>query len=145
LNEKQIARFKRAFSLCDPRSEGVIPTAMLGAVMRSVGQNPSEADLIDMINELDADARGSVDFLQFLKLMVGKPNENDFEEELCKICRGFDRDGNGFVTLSDMRQILMSLGERISDQDIDEWLSEGEVDDNSQLNYEEFIKILISK
>jgi Ca2+-binding EF-hand superfamily protein len=39
----------------------------------------------------------------------------------------------------------MSLGERISDQDIDEWLSEGEVDDNSQLNYEEFIKILISK
>ena len=34
----------------------------LGTVMRSLGQNPSEAELQDLINEVDADGNGTIDF-----------------------------------------------------------------------------------
>lgn len=30
--------------------------------MRSLGQNPSESELQDMINEVDADSNGTIDF-----------------------------------------------------------------------------------
>lgn len=57
LTEEQIAEFKEAFSLFDKDGDGTITTKELGTVMRSLGQNPTEAELQDMINEVDADGR----------------------------------------------------------------------------------------
>ncbi|VDM94117.1 unnamed protein product, partial [Onchocerca ochengi] len=50
-----ICKFKEAFSLFDKDGDGTITTKELGTVMRSLGQNPTEAELQDMINEVDAD------------------------------------------------------------------------------------------
>ena len=49
------SEFKEAFSLFDKDGDGTITTKELGTVMRSLGQNPTEAELKDMINEVDAD------------------------------------------------------------------------------------------
>lgn len=49
------SEFKEAFSLFDKDGDGTITTSELGTVMRSLGQNPTEAELQDMINEVDAD------------------------------------------------------------------------------------------
>ena len=51
------AEFKEAFSLFDKDGDGTITTKELGTVMRSLGQNPTEAELQDMINEVDADGQ----------------------------------------------------------------------------------------
>jgi len=55
LTEEQIAEFQEAFSLFDKDGDGTITTKELGTVMRSLGQNPTQAELQDMINEVDAD------------------------------------------------------------------------------------------
>ena len=57
LTEEQIAEFQEAFSLFDKDGDGTITTKELGTVMRSLGQNPTEAELQDMINEVDADGK----------------------------------------------------------------------------------------
>ena len=46
----------------DKDGDGQITTKELGTVMRSLGQNPSESELQDMINEVDADNNGTIDF-----------------------------------------------------------------------------------
>lgn len=51
---------------------GCITTKELGTVMRSLGQNPTEAELQDMISEVDADQNGTIDFSEFLNLMARK-------------------------------------------------------------------------
>jgi calmodulin len=50
LTPEQIAEFKEAFSLFDKDGDGSITTRELGVVMRSLGQNPTEAELQDMVN-----------------------------------------------------------------------------------------------
>jgi calmodulin len=55
LTEEQIGEFKEAFSLFDRDGDGTITTNELGTVMRSLGQNPTESELQDMINEVDED------------------------------------------------------------------------------------------
>ena len=50
--------------------------------MRSLGQNPHDQELNDMINEIDEDGNGHVDFDEFLIMMSKKMKENDSDEEL---------------------------------------------------------------
>ena len=57
---------------------GTITTKELGTVMRSLGQNPTEAELQDMINEVDADGNGTIDFPEFLNLMQRKMQVRSF-------------------------------------------------------------------
>lgn len=54
------SEFKEAFSLFDKDGDGTITTKELGTVMRSLGQNPTEAELQDMINEVDADGENAI-------------------------------------------------------------------------------------
>lgn len=55
LTEEQIAEFKEAFNLFDREGKGVITTKDLGTIMRALGQNPTEAELQQLINEVDTD------------------------------------------------------------------------------------------
>lgn len=55
---------------------GCITTKELGTVMRSLGQNPTEAELQEMIHEVDADGNGTIDFPEFLNLMARKMKVN---------------------------------------------------------------------
>uniref|UniRef100_A0A8C5EU68 EF-hand domain-containing protein n=1 Tax=Gouania willdenowi TaxID=441366 RepID=A0A8C5EU68_GOUWI len=59
--------------------------------MRSLGQNPTEAELQDMINEVDADGNGTIDFPEFLTMMARKMKDTDSEEEIREAFRVFDK------------------------------------------------------
>ena len=114
LTEEQISEFKEAFALFDKDGDGTITTKELGTVMRSLGQNPTEAELQDMINEVDADGNGTIDFPEFLTLMARKIKDTDTEEELREAFKVFDRDGNQLISAADLRQILTTLGDNLS-------------------------------
>ena len=103
LTDEQIAEFKEAFALFDKDGDGTITTKELGTVMRSLGQNPTEAELQDMINEVDADGNGTIDFPEFLNLMARKMKDTDSEEELKEAFKVFDKDGNGFSSVATPR------------------------------------------
>ena len=59
-------------------------------MLRAMGQNPTEAELQDMVNEVDKDGTGSIDFPEFLTMMRMKSNEENAEEELREAFRVFD-------------------------------------------------------
>ncbi|XP_059453089.1 calmodulin-like [Corylus avellana] len=86
LTEEQIAEFKEAFSLFDKDGDGCITTKELGTVMRSLGQNPTEAELQDMINEVDADQNGTIDFSEFLNLMARKMKVSSIQCQSISYC-----------------------------------------------------------
>eukprot|EP00798_Chlamydomonas_sp_ICE-L_P031457 gene31457-6640_t len=127
------------------RGAGTITTKELGTVMRSLGQNPTEAELQDMINEVDADGNGTIDFPEFLCLMARKMKETDQEEELREAFKVFDKDGNGFISASELRHVMTNLGERLTDEEVDEMIREADVDGDGQVNYEEFVNMMLSR
>ncbi|KAL2938160.1 Calmodulin-related protein [Bienertia sinuspersici] len=140
LSDDQISEFKEAFSLFDKDGDGCITTKELGTVMRSLGQNPTEAELQDMINEVDADGNGTIDFPEFLNLMARKMKDTDSEEELKEAFRVFDKDQNGFISAAELRHVMTNLGEKLTDEEVDEMIREADVDGDGQINYEEFVK-----
>jgi len=145
LTEEQIAEFKEAFSLFDKDADGTITTKELGTVMRSLGQNPTEAELEDMINEVDVDQNGTIDFMEFLNLMAKKMKESDTEEELIEAFKVFDRDGNGYISAAELRHVMCNLGEKLTDEEVDDMIREADVDGDGEINYQEFVKMMVAK
>ncbi|XP_058285449.1 calmodulin-like protein 3 [Hylobates moloch] len=132
LTEEQITEFKEAFSLFDKDGDGCITTRELGTVMRSLGQNPTEAELRDMMSEIDRDGNGTVDFPEFLGMMARKMKDTDNEEEIREAFRVFDKDGNGFVSAAELRHVMTRLGEKLSDEEVDEMIRAADTDGDGQ-------------
>ncbi|XP_041364814.1 calmodulin-A-like [Gigantopelta aegis] len=140
LTEEQIAEFKEAFSLFDKDGDGTITTSELGIVMRSLGQNPTDAELQDMINEVDTDGNGTIEFEEFLHMMSRKMPETDNDEELREAFRVFDKDGNGYISAAELRHVMQNLGEKLTDEEVKEMIREADLDGDGMVNYEDFME-----
>jgi calmodulin len=81
LTEEQIAEFKEAFSLFDRDDNGAIASKDLGIVMRSLGVNPTQAEITDWINELNQETPGTIGFQEFVSIMSRKMGNNVVNEE----------------------------------------------------------------
>lgn len=67
--EEQVAIYEKAFAEYDRDGDGTMNTEELGVLMRELGQNPSAEELRIMIDNVDADGSGSIEFPEFLQLM----------------------------------------------------------------------------
>lgn len=145
LTEEQINEFKEAFSLFDKDGDGVISTQELGTVMRSVGHNPTEAEIQGMIQGVDVDASGTIDFAEFLTLMARRTREVDNEDELREAFRVFDKDGNGYISAAELRHVMTNLGEKLTDEEVNEMIKEADVDGDGRVYFEEYVRVLTEK
>ncbi|ELT93937.1 hypothetical protein CAPTEDRAFT_147994 [Capitella teleta] len=140
---EEIAEYQDAFALFDRDGNGTITTKELGRTMRQLGFHFGEQDLHDMINEVDADGNGTMDFPEFLALMARKMNSEDIEEEMKEAFRVFDKDGNGFISTAELRHVMVNLGERLADDEVEEMIREADMAGDGQINYEEFVKLMM--
>ncbi|XP_076096051.1 uncharacterized protein LOC143067009 isoform X1 [Mytilus galloprovincialis] len=145
LSEDQIAEFKEAFSLFDKDGDGTITTKELGTVMRSLGQNPTESELQDMINEVDIDGNGQIDFEEFLQMMAKKMKDTDTEEEMKEAFKVFDRDNNGFISAQELRLVMANLGEKLTDEEVEEMIKEADMNGDGQVDYTEFVVMMTKR
>jgi len=123
--------------------DGTIGVGQLGTVMRALGQNPTDAEIQDMVNEVDADGNGTIEFPEFLTLMARKMKDTDSEEDIMEAFKLFDKDGNGCISASELRHVMTNLGEKLDDEEVDEMVREADIDGNGQINYEEFVKMMM--
>ena len=136
LTEEKIQEFKEAFEIFDKDKDGYITVKELGEIMKQLNQLPSELELQDMINEVDVDGNGNIDFKEFLGLMARKMRDTDTEEELIEAFKVFDRDGNGLISAGELKHVMISLGEKITDEEVEEMIKEADIDGDGFINYE---------
>ena len=68
--------------------------------------------------------------------MMSKRRKNkDSEDELKEAFKVFDKDGNGFISAAELRHVMTNLGEKLTDEEIDEMIKEADIDDDGQVNY----------
>ncbi|CAN6597792.1 calmodulin [Trichomonascus vanleenenianus] len=135
--------YKDAFALFDKKGTGQIPAEALGDLLRAVGQNPTLAE----IDELERTVSTEFDFETFVKIVnrpdgfrpLGEP------EDYIRGFQVFDKDQTGFIGVGELRYILTSLGEKLTDAEVDELLKGVNVTRDGNVNYNEFVKSILAQ
>jgi Ca2+-binding EF-hand superfamily protein len=142
--EDQISEFREAFQLFDRTGDERIKLNQAGDVFRALGQNPTNAQVMKVLNNPKPEemATKSLTFDEFLPMLATISKQQDQQgsyEDFVEGLRVFDKEGNGTVNSAELRHVLGTLGEKLNEDEIDQLLT-GQEDNNGQINYEEFIK-----
>jgi Ca2+-binding EF-hand superfamily protein len=159
--------YKEAFSLFDKRGNGRVSLESLGDLLRACGQNPTLAEIRDLEKTVGGDCTFSTPSLSFTRTKTTAYPDNcfsvtvDFEsfskvlnrpggfrdpgepEEYCRGFQVFDKDMTGYIGVGQLRYILTNLGEKMSDEEVDELLKA--VDTSSgEINYTELVRTILA-
>ncbi|CAF2596906.1 unnamed protein product [Rotaria sp. Silwood2] len=145
-SEEQIAVYEESFSLLDKDGDGNISNHEIRCLMNSLGYAPSEEDISSVISKVDINGDGSVDFHEFLTMMRRRKSTGESDTELQQVFNVFDKNKDGFIDKDELYDMLLRLGENITDEDVTEMIEEADCFDNDgKVSYEEFKAILHSK
>ncbi|KAJ2773363.1 hypothetical protein IWQ56_001023 [Coemansia nantahalensis] len=210
--------YREAFSLFDKDGSGTITSDELRELLKSLGHRPSDQELSDMINEVDMDGNGEIDFDEFVGMMerqrartfitdaeletvfnkvdedkdgsisdrqahaavkllgyalddkpvaavlngaAAKPTldlaaftalvralpplPEDPDAEYKEAFNVFDKDGNGRISKTELRQVMVSLGENLNDDEIDAMFGEADTNKDDAISFDEFKAMMKGK
>ncbi|MBZ3885139.1 Myosin light chain 6B [Sciurus carolinensis] len=146
-NKDQLEEFKEAFELFDGVGDGKILYSQCGDVMRALGQNPTNAEVLKVLGNPKGDELKTrrVDFETFLPMLqaVAKNRDQGTYEDYLEGLRVFDKEGNGKVMGAELRHVLTTLGEKMTEEEVETVLA-GHEDSNGCINCEAFLKHILS-
>ena len=108
-------------------------------MMRSLGQDPTEREMEEIMTELDADGNGCIDFDEFILMMSLL---QDPEDEMQKAFRVFDEDDSGTITADELRTTMGRLGVKLSDLEVEDMIEECDTDGDGEISYPEFAHMM---
>ena len=71
---------------------------------------------------------------EFLTMMARKMKDTDSEEEIREAFKVFDRDNNGFISAAELRHVMTSIGEKLTDDEVDEMIREADQDGDGRID-----------
>ncbi len=136
LTEEKVAEIKEIFSSFDLDNDGTISTKELGTILRSLGEVPTEIEIQNSINEFDVDGNGTITYEEFLVMMGRQKKFTNIDDDIREAFRVFDKDGNGFMSIAELRHVMTDLGEKLTEEEVDEVFRGADLDGDGQINYE---------
>ena len=108
-----------------------------------LGQNPSEQELQEMVDEVDEDGSGTIDFEEFTQMMSMQLAAEALqqiperpEKELAEAFRVFDKNCDGYLDFEEIKVILDGCGEKFEEWEIKTFIAEGDKNDDGKMDYE---------
>jgi len=138
---QQIQRMREVFAVFDVDGSGSISKKDFHKVLMVLGSNPRDAEVEVMLRQIDLNKDGQIDFTEFAEAWWQREQihlEEGFEEELKVAFSVFEQDEDGRVSVDELRKKLTSIGEKLSEEEVDALLEEVDLDGNGLISFEEF-------
>lgn len=113
-DQAQIAEFKEAFNMIDQNRDGFVEKEDLHDMLASLGKNPTDDYLDGMMNE----APGPINFTMFLTLFGERLQGTDPEDVIKNAFGCFDEENMGVLPEDRLRELLTTMGDRFTDEDV---------------------------
>ncbi|KFM63862.1 hypothetical protein C0033_26650 [Clostridium sp. chh4-2] len=135
--QHQVQEFKEAFQLIDQDKDGFISKGDIRATFDSLGRLCTEAELDSMV----AEAPGPINFTMFLTIFGDRIAGTDEEDVIVNAFNMYD-EGEGKCREETLKRALTTWGEKFSEAEVEEALSEAPIDNNGLIDIKKFANIL---
>ena len=141
---KQYKDLKSTFDYFDKNNSGRINASELGTIMKNIGKGSSDGEIADMMSSIDKDSDGYLGFDEFVIIMGGKSKfPVNVEDELKEQFRLFDLNGDGVVSMDELKTVLAGMGEMMTEADINELVGKWDLNNDGVIDYQEFVQAMM--
>ncbi|CDW87167.1 calmodulin [Stylonychia lemnae] len=151
LNEVQIAEIREVFTLFDKNSDGYVNTNELGTIVRGLNLNPTEAEVVEMMRDVDPNNTGSFDQNSLISLIARKGKSNETLEEMIDMLKVLvdpsdDKEKEKMkLSVEQFKFSMMNLGEKMLEHQIEEILTDSDLVFEDSILIDEFAKYIMSR
>merc|ERR1712001_186434 len=135
--------------LFDTKKQDYLSADELGEIMRAMGFRPTEEELVDLVNEIDEDGSGQIEFAEFCQLcatfLVEDPDIETMKKELKDAFRISDKEGQGFITTETLRELIGELLAPLTEEELEGILDELDEDGSGSMDFDEFCEMMMNK
>eukprot|EP00339_Tiarina_fusa_P024257 CAMPEP_0117041144 /NCGR_PEP_ID=MMETSP0472-20121206/28763_1 /TAXON_ID=693140 ORGANISM="Tiarina fusus, Strain LIS" /NCGR_SAMPLE_ID=MMETSP0472 /ASSEMBLY_ACC=CAM_ASM_000603 /LENGTH=153 /DNA_ID=CAMNT_0004752097 /DNA_START=26 /DNA_END=484 /DNA_ORIENTATION=+ len=143
LTEQEEAECRECFALFDRDKDNKISISELGLIMRSLGRAPTELEVKEYAKQIDK-GDGTFDINGLLDVMVRSYKSLQEEEDaILNAFKVFDKENTGKIDADELRHIFVTLGDALTQEEVNESLKLASVDSQNKIDYREFAKVLL--
>merc|ERR1711890_74658 len=145
----EIKCLKVCFDLFDTKKVEFLSADDLGEIMRAMGFRPTEEELKDLLEEIDEDGSGEIEFGEFCQLcatfLVEDPDMETMKRELKDAFRVYDKEGLGYITTDTLRGLISELLAPLTNEELEGILEELDEDGSGSMDFDEFCEMMMTK
>ena len=144
--KKKYGQFDELFERNRGESEFLNLERLKSSVKQYVDRNQVNPDILqEMINQLEVNNQGGISKDEFRMLMCQFTSNTEPVEELIDVFKIFDKNVSGEIGHQEIIHVFSNLGMNLSEEDAKLLVSEADIDNDSTIDFEEFVRIMISK
>ena len=136
-----LEEYQEIFDSYDVNGNGVIDKKEMEAVLERLGQPATSKQIQKVFDELGSTNQQITfdEFIEFIKKYHLSKNKNS-TDEIIGAFQVFDKNHNGVLSLSEFKHILMNLGQKFTEEEVNEIFNESDLNKNGNLDYKEFVE-----
>lgn len=140
----QLEQLRAIFDRFDMDHDGSLTQLELAALLRSLGLKPSGDQIHHLLDNMDANGNGLIEFDELVEAILPDMNEEVLinQDQLMEVFRSFDRDGNGYITAAELAGQMSKMGHPLSYRELSEMMREADTNGDGVISFNEFASIL---
>jgi len=121
-----------------------IPSRSVGYVLRILGQNPTEDEIVDMVMRANCDWEGFMSKQAFLGVSVEIIKAScDQMDDVKSAFRVFDHNNDGSISKEELKEALVNFGTRCTDDEFALMFAEADKNNDGLIDFDEFVAMMI--
>ena len=137
-----LEEYQEVFDSYDVNGNGVIEKKEMEAVLQRLGQPATDKQIESVFKKLNTNDDKVISFdevIWFMKEYHLSKNKTD-TDEVVGAFQVFDKNNNGVLSIREFKHILTDLGNKFSEEEVEEMFKEVDLDRDGNISYKEFVE-----
>jgi centrin-3 len=147
--EEKLKEIREAWELFDTDRDDFINREEFNNTCLALGYNFKSAEIDGIMqkygDEVDGTDKHIISFSSFSHFLTKQSREVEVEEELMDCFIDLDKDGDGKISLQELKYAFLTMGEKFEDEEVMDLINQVDTTGQGAFTYKDFVKLMLSK